>query len=749
MRSKRALDALRALRRAAPRDVDARWRAMTLATASRGGGAMTQRERASDAMGRRTYASESAEALRRNIGISAHIDSGKTTLTERILFYTGRINAIHEVRGKDGVGAKMDSMELEREKGITIQSAATYCRWKESDINIIDTPGHVDFTIEVERALRVLDGAVLVLCSVGGVQSQSITVDRQMRRYNVPRLCFVNKCDRAGANPWKVLAQVRDKLKLNAAAVQIPIGLEDEHEGVVDLVRMQSVVFSGENGQTLTVGEIPANLKELADEKRKVLIECVSEVDEELGDLFLMGEEPTTEQLLAAIRRATIANTFSPLFMGSAYKNRGVQLLLDGVVDYLPAPSEVQNVALDLKNEEAPVVLSNDPSKPLVSLAFKLEEGKFGQLTYLRVYQGKIDKGMTIVNTSTGKKLKVPRLVRMHSDDMEDVNSAPNGDIVALFGVECKSGDTFTDGSVNYAMTSMKVPDPVMSLAVSPKSKAESGNFSKALQRFQKEDPTFRVHMDEESGQTIISGMGELHLDIYVERMRREYKVDCEVGQPRVNYREAITKRAEFDYLHKKQSGGQGQYGKVVGYIEPLENTTEVIFENGIIGNAIAPSFIQAVEKGFKEAALNGGLVGYPVEGIKIVLTDGASHAVDSSELAFKLAALAAFRQSFHNASPKLLEPIMKVDITVPSEFQGTVIGNINRRKGTINDSTAEGDDVIISSMVPLSQMFGYSTELRSMTQGKGEFTMEYGSHQAVTQDVQAELISTLGKVKN
>tara|TARA_B000000475_G_scaffold17083_1_gene14100 strand:- start:1633 stop:3801 length:2169 start_codon:yes stop_codon:yes gene_type:complete len=722
---------------------------MTLATAPRGGGAMTQRERASDAMGRRTYASESAEALRRNIGISAHIDSGKTTLTERILFYTGRINAIHEVRGKDGVGAKMDSMELEREKGITIQSAATYCRWKESDINIIDTPGHVDFTIEVERALRVLDGAVLVLCSVGGVQSQSITVDRQMRRYNVPRLCFVNKCDRAGANPWKVLAQVRDKLKLNAAAVQIPIGLEDEHEGVVDLVRMQSVVFSGENGQTLTVGEIPANLKELADEKRKVLIECVSEVDEELGDLFLMGEEPTTEQLLAAIRRATIANTFSPLFMGSAYKNRGVQLLLDGVVDYLPAPSEVQNVALDLKNEEAPVVLSNDPSKPLVSLAFKLEEGKFGQLTYLRVYQGQIDKGMTIVNTSTGKKLKVPRLVRMHSDDMEDVNSAPNGDIVALFGVECKSGDTFTDGSVNYAMTSMKVPDPVMSLAVSPKSKAESGNFSKALQRFQKEDPTFRVHMDEESGQTIISGMGELHLDIYVERMRREYKVDCEVGQPRVNYREAITKRAEFDYLHKKQSGGQGQYGKVVGYIEPLENTTEVIFENGIIGNAIAPSFIQAVEKGFKEAALNGGLVGYPVEGIKIVLTDGASHAVDSSELAFKLAALAAFRQSFHNASPKLLEPIMKVDITVPSEFQGTVIGNINRRKGTINDSTAEGDDVIISSMVPLSQMFGYSTELRSMTQGKGEFTMEYGSHQAVTQDVQAELISTLGKVKN
>jgi len=700
-------------------------------------------------IGRRTYSNghgTGAEELKRNIGISAHIDSGKTTLTERILFYTGRINAIHEVRGKDGVGAKMDSMELEREKGITIQSAATFCRWKESDINIIDTPGHVDFTIEVERALRVLDGAILVLCSVGGVQSQSITVDRQMRRYNVPRLCFVNKCDRAGANPWKVLSQVRDKLKLNAAAVQIPIGLEDQHEGVVDLVRMQSVVFSGANGQDITIGEVPENLKKLAEEKRKVLIECVAEVDEELGDLFLVGEEPTTEQLIAAIRRATIANDFSPLFMGSAYKNRGVQLLLDGVVDYLPAPSQVKNVALDLAKEEAPLVLSNDLKAPLVALAFKLEEGKFGQLTYLRVYQGQIEKGMTITNTSTGKKLKVPRLVRMHSDDMEDVTSAPSGDIVALFGVECKSGDTFTDGTVNYAMTSMKIPDPVMSLAITPKSKGETANFSKALQRFQREDPTFRVHLDEESAQTIISGMGELHLDIYVERMRREYKVDCDVGQPRVNYREAITKRAEFDYLHKKQSGGQGQYGKVVGYIEPLEDSTEVIFENGIVGNAIAPSFIQAVEKGFKEAALSGGLVGYPVEGVKIVLTDGASHAVDSSELAFKLAALAAFRQSFHNAGPKLLEPIMKVDITVPSEFQGTVIGNINRRKGNINDSTAEGDDVLISSLVPLSQMFGYSTELRSMTQGKGEFTMEYGSHQPVTQDVQNELIAKMGK---
>jgi elongation factor G len=599
----------------------------------------------------------------------------------------------------------------------------------------------------VERALRVLDGAILVLCSVGGVQSQSITVDRQMRRYSVPRLCFINKCDRTGADPWKVLKQVREKLRLNAAAVHVPIGLEENHAGVVDLVRNEAVTFHGPNGNDIKIEPVPENMKALVAEKRRELIEAVAEVDDELGELFLMGEEPTTEQLKAAIRRATVAREFAPLFMGSAFKNKGVQLLLDGVVDYLPAPHEVSNVALDLNDEEKPVELASDPKAPLVGLAFKLEEGRFGQLTYLRIYQGTIAKGGSIVNTSTGKKLKVPRLVRMHSEEMEDVSEAKAGEIVALFGVDCKSGDTFTSGDVNLAMTSMRVPEPVMSLAVSPKSRAETANFSKALSRFQREDPTFKVRLDEESGQTIISGMGELHLDIYIERMKREYKCEVDVGEPRVNYRECITQRATFDYLHKKQSGGSGQYGRVVGYVEPLEEgNQDVVFENGIIGNAISPGYILACDKGFKEAAQTGGLIGHPVEGIKIVLTDGASHAVDSSEMAFKLAALAAFRQVFEKAKPKILEPVMSVEITVPSEFQGTVIGNVNRRKGTIKDSTAEGDDVIITCDVPLKNMFGYSTELRSMTQGKGEFTMEYASHQPVTQDVQAELMAEYGK---
>ena len=683
----------------------------------------------------------------------AHIDSGKTTLTERILFYTGRINEIHEVRGKDGVGAKMDSMELEREKGITIQSAATYTKWKDSSINIIDTPGHVDFTIEVERALRVLDGAVLVLCAVGGVQSQSITVDRQMRRYNVPRLCFINKCDRVGADPWKVLKQIKDKLRLNCAAVQIPIGLEEKHDGVVDLVNMKAVTFHGQHGNEIKVSdEIPSELQDLANEKRKELIETVSGVDDDLAEIFLMEEEPTVEQLKEAIRRSVVSNQFSPVFMGSAYKNRGVQLLLDGVVDYLPAPHEVENVALDLTKDEEPVKTVSDPKAPLVGLAFKLEEGRFGQLTYLRVYQGTITKGMTIVNSRTGKKLKVPRLVRMHSDEMEEVQKSESGEIVALFGVDCQSGDTFTDGTINYAMTSMRVPEPVMSYAVAPKSRTDSSNFSKALSRFQREDPTFKVHQDEESAQTIISGMGELHLDIYVERMKREYKVDVEVGNPRVNYREAITEKAEFDYLHKKQSGGSGQYGRVVGYIEPLApnedgtRSTDVIFENGIVGNAIAPGYIVGVEKGFKEAANGGGLIGYPVQGLRIVLTDGASHAVDSSELAFKIAALNAFKVAFKSAGPKILEPIMKVDVTVPNEFQGTVIGNVNQRKGTILDSISENDDVRVTALLPLSKMFGYSTELRSMTQGKGEFTMEYSSHSAVDAGTQQELMTQHSK---
>ncbi|XP_052193371.1 elongation factor G-1, mitochondrial isoform X1 [Diospyros lotus] len=692
---------------------------------------------------------ESMERLR-NIGISAHIDSGKTTLTERILYYTGKIHEIHEVRGKDGVGAKMDSMDLEREKGITIQSAATYCTWKGYQVNIIDTPGHVDFTIEVERALRVLDGAILVLCSVGGVQSQSITVDRQMRRYEVPRLAFINKLDRMGADPWKVLNQARTKLRHNSAAVQVPIGLEEEFQGLVDLVQLKAYYFHGSSGENVVTEEVPQKMEALVAEKRRELIEVVSEVDDKLAELFLADEPITSTDLEEAIRRATVARKFIPVFMGSAFKNKGVQPLLDGVLSYLPCPTEVSNHALDQTKNEEKVVLSGTPVGPLVALAFKLEEGRFGQLTYLRIYEGIIKKGDFIININTGKKVKVPRLVRMHSDEMEDIQQAHAGQMVAVFGVDCASGDTFTDGSVRYTMTSMNVPEPVMSLAVSPVSKDSGGQFSKALNRFQREDPTFRVGLDAESGQTIISGMGELHLDIYVERIRREYKVDATVGKPRVNFRETVTQRAEFDYLHKKQTGGQGQYGRVVGYVEPLPHgsPTKFEFENMIVGQAIPSNFIPAIEKGFKEAANSGSLIGHPVENIRVCITDGASHAVDSSELAFKLAAIYAFRQCYTAARPVILEPIMLVELKVPTEFQGTVTGDINKRKGMIVGNDQDGDDSVITAHVPLNNMFGYSTALRSMTQGKGEFTMEYKEHSPVSQDVQMQLVNNYKATK-
>ncbi|ERM94357.1 elongation factor G, mitochondrial [Amborella trichopoda] len=687
----------------------------------------------------------------RNIGISAHIDSGKTTLTERVLFYTGRIHEIHEVRGRDGVGAKMDSMDLEREKGITIQSAATYCTWNNHQINIIDTPGHVDFTIEVERALRVLDGAILVLCSVGGVQSQSITVDRQMRRYEVPRLAFINKLDRMGADPWKVLNQARSKLRHHSAAMQVPIGLEEEFQGLVDLVQLKAIFFHGANGEKVATSDIPSNLEAVVAEKRRELIETVSDVDDKLAELFLNDDPISPGDLEAAIRRATIARNFVPVFMGSAFKNKGVQTLLDGVLHYLPCPIEVSNYALDQTKNEEKVMLSGSPTGPLVALAFKLEEGRFGQLTYLRIYEGTIRKGDFIVNVNTGKKIKVPRLVRMHSDEMEDIQEAHAGQIVAVFGVDCASGDTFTDGSVRYTMTSMNVPEPVMSLAVSPVSKDSGGQFSKALNRFQREDPTFRVGLDVESGQTIISGMGELHLDIYVERIRREYKVDAAVGKPRVNFRETVTQRAEFDYLHKKQSGGQGQYGRVCGYIEPLPEGSPVKFEfeNMIIGQAVPSNFIPAIEKGFREACNSGSLIGHPVEYIRVVLTDGASHTVDSSELAFKLAAIYALRQCYGAAKPVILEPTMLVELKVPTEFQGAVAGDINKRKGMIVGNDQEGDDSVITAHVPLNNMFGYSTALRSMTQGKGEFTMEYKEHLPVSQDVQMQLVNNYKTTKS
>ncbi|MEI7671758.1 MAG: elongation factor G, partial [Deltaproteobacteria bacterium] len=587
----------------------------------------------------------------RNIGISAHIDSGKTTLTERILFYTKRIHAIHDVKGKDGVGATMDSMELEKERGITIASAATFCEWQDHEINIIDTPGHVDFTIEVERSLRVLDGAVLVLCSVGGVQSQSITVDMQMKRYKVPCIAFINKCDRSGADPSRVIAQLHSKLGHNAVAMQMPIGLETDFRGVIDLLSMKATYFEGENGEQVRSDEIPENLLAEARSKREEMIDAASLFSDELTEAIL-EESPIPDALIMdAIRKGTLARKLTPVFLGSAYKNKGVQPLLDAVNQYLPCPSDVENTALDLDHEEALVELLPDASLPIVALAFKLEDGTYGQLTYVRVYQGTLAKSAVIVNTRTGKKVKVGRVVRMHADQMEDIEAATAGYIAALFGIECASGDTFVSPGLNLTMTSMYVPKPVISLAIFPKDNKSQINMSKALNRFTKEDPTFRTHVDEETNETIIEGMGELHLEIYVERMKREYGTDVETGKPRVAYRETITQRAEFNYTHKKQTGGSGQYGRVAGYMEPItEGEEDFIFDNQVRGGSIPTQYIAACEKGFLQCLAKGPKMEFPVTGVKIVINDGASHAVDSSDMAFQAAARGAFREGYGRA---------------------------------------------------------------------------------------------------
>ena len=682
----------------------------------------------------------------RNIGISAHIDSGKTTLSERILYYTNKIHTVHEVRGKDGVGATMDSMELERERGITIASAATNVVWKGNEINVIDTPGHVDFTIEVERSLRVLDGAILVLCSVGGVQSQSITVDRQMKRYKVPRIAFVNKCDRTGANPYKVKNQLIEKLGLNALLMQIPIGLEDRLEGVVDLVTMKALYFdAGPNQDQLREAEIPSALLAEAQEKREELLDGVSLSSDALMEAML--EDAVTEEILIkAIREATINLQMVPVFMGSAYRNKGIPPLLDAVVNYLPNPSDVTNTALDLDNDEEEVVLVADDEMPTVALAFKLEDGQYGQLTYIRIYQGKIRKGDELYNTRTRRKFRVGRLIRMHADTMEDLSEAGCGEIAALFGIDCASGDTFCDPKLNYSMSSMYVPKPVISLAVHPVDKKASDNMAKALNRFTKEDPTFRTFVDPESNQTIIQGMGELHLEVYVERMKREYKAVVEVGQPEVAYREAITQRADFVYTHKKQTGGSGQYAKVAGYIEPLiatgvdEEDADYEFVDEIKGGTIPTEFIPSCDKGFQLAMKKGTQVGFPIIGVRAVINDGAYHAVDSSDQAFQTAALGAFREAFENAKPVILEPIMKVEVVTPNEFQGSVFASVNQRRGVIISSNEDNQVSTILGEVPLSEMFGYSTILRSLTQGKGEFTMEFSKYGRVPASVAESL---------
>lgn len=684
--------------------------------------------------------------LIRNIGISAHIDSGKTTLTERILFYTGQIHAIHEVKGKDGVGATMDSMDLERERGITIQSAATHCSWKNTEdpagavhhINIIDTPGHVDFTIEVERALRVLDGAVLVLCAVAGVQSQSLTVDRQMRRYNVPRVAFINKCDRQGANPYRVTEQLKEKLGHNAVMVTLPIGLEEKLLGVVDLVKMRAFYFEGDNGETIRSADIPEDMVADAKKYRDILLDKASMFSDKLMEQ-VFEENVDEETLNEALRTATISLKMVPVFCGSAYKNKAVQILLNGVLKYLPSPPDVPNEAVDLDKGEAKLVVPSDPKGALLMLAFKLEEGRYGQLTYLRIYQGTVKKGDTIINARGGQKVKVGRLVRMHSNEMQDIDEASAGDIIAIFGVDCYSGDTFHDGSLNVAMSSMHVPAAVIDLTIKPKTQAAQANMSKALRRFGKEDPTFRVSSDPETGDTIISGMGELHLDVYVERMKREYSAEVITSPPRVAYRETISQRADFNYTHKKQTGGSGQFGRVAGWIEPAEGGYEFI--DDVVGGSIPREYISSCDKGFKKCLEKGELIGANIVGIKCGINDGSSHAVDSSDIAFQLATIGGFKEAYPAAKPVVLEPIMKVGIEGPAEFHGAMVGTLMQRRGIIVGSSEQDGFSQLDAEVPLAEMFGYSTTLRSATQGKAEFSMEFARYSVAPNNIMEELI--------
>jgi elongation factor G len=683
----------------------------------------------------------------RNLGISAHIDAGKTTLTERILFYSRKIHRVQEVHGKDGGGATMDSMELERERGITIASAATQVDWKEHKINIIDTPGHVDFTIEVERALRVLDGAILVLCAVGGVQSQTLTVDRQLKRYHVPRLAFVNKCDRVGANPLKVKEQLREGLGHNAVLMQMPIGLEGEFKGIVDLVQMKALYYEGPMNETVISADIPAELAEQAEHLREQLIDGASMFSDELAEAYLEGEA-TPEMIHAAVRRGTLAQELTPVFLGSAYHNMGVRALLDGVVHFLPAPGEVQNHALDLDSGEQPVALQPVADRPVVALAFKLEDGQYGQLTYIRIYQGTVKKGDELYNSRSRQRFRIGRLVRMHADKMDEIGEACCGDIVALFGIDCASGDTFTDKSLNYSMTSMYVPQPVISLAVKAREKKSEDLLSKALNRFSKEDPTFRTHIDPESKQTIISGMGELHLDVYLERIRREYRAEVDTGMPQVAYRETISQPASFDYIHKKQTGGAGQYARVAGRLEPNANG-DYQFINEVKGAAIPTEYIPACDKGFASCLEKGSLIGFPIVGVTVRINDGTAHSVDSSDLAFQQAAIGAFRSAYSKASPEILEPIMKVSVEGPAEYQGGVFASINQRRGTII-STSENESLSrIDAEVPLGEMFGYSTVLRSITQGKAQFSMEFSRYAKVPVSIAENLKSEYQKAKS
>ena len=678
----------------------------------------------------------------RNIGIAAHIDAGKTTTTERILFYTGVSHKIGEVH--EGA-ATMDWMEQEKERGITITSAATTCFWRNHQINIIDTPGHVDFTIEVERSMRVLDGAVAVFCAVGGVQPQSETVWRQANKYKVPRMVFVNKMDRTGADFFEVERQIKDRLKANPVPIQIPIGAEDKFKGVIDLVQMKALVWEDEAamGSAYEVVDIPAELQEKAEEYREKLIEAIAEVDEELMNKYFEGEELTEEEIKKGIKAGTLSMDIVPMTCGTAFKNKGVQPLLDAVVDYLPAPTEVEAIRGEDPKTGETIVVEADDNAPMSGLAFKIMTDPFvGKITFVRFYSGIAKKGTHVINSTKGKKERIGRLLRMHSNNREDVDEFYAGEIGAVVGLkDTLTGDTICDPERPVILERMEFPEPVISVAVEPKTKADQEKMAIALQKLAEEDPSFRVATDEESGQTIISGMGELHLDIIVDRMKREFKVECNVGQPQVAYRETIKKEVEQEYKYAKQSGGRGQYGHVFIRLIPQEEGKEYEFIDLIKGGVIPREYIPAVDKGIQEAAQGGVLAGYPVENFKVELYDGSYHDVDSSEMAFKLAGSMAFKEAVKKANPVLLEPMMKVEIEVPEEYMGDVIGDINRRRGQVNSMEDRHGLKIINTFVPLAEMFGYSTDLRSMTQGRGTYAMEFDHYEEVPSNIASEII--------
>ncbi len=683
----------------------------------------------------------------RNIGISAHIDSGKTTLTERILYYTGRTHIIKEVKGE---GAVMDHMELERERGITITSAATTVHWHDTKINIIDTPGHVDFTVEVERSLRVLDGAVLVLCAVAGVQSQSITVDRQMKRYAIPRIAFINKMDRTGANPANVIQQLETKLGLTAIPLQLPIGAESSFQGVIDLIDRVAIYFDGENGEDVRREPIPSEMATAAERARQGMLEALSMLSDEIMGLLLEEAEVPLDLIHRTIRDGTIAQQVCPVMIGSAYRNKGIQPLLEAIKRYLPSPLDREVYAKDHSNLGAELPLAPDPDAPLVAMAFKLVEEPFGQVTFMRIYQGTLAKGNFYFNTRQRKRTRISRILRIHADQKEDIDSASAGDIVACMGVECATGDTYCSEGTDLSLESIYAAEPVIDLSIQPLKRADYDKLAKALHRFMREDPTFRVHVDQETSETIISGMGELHLEIYVERIRREYKVDCTVGAPKVSYREAPTKETPFNYKHRKQTGGSGQYAHVVGKLIPLDPQAPepFVFENKVTGGRIPSEYIPSVEKGFRESLHKGPVAGYEVIGVHMRLEDGSYHDVDSSTMAFEICARDCFRETFRKADPVLLEPIMKVEVEIPTEFQGPVTGAISSKRGVIHGTESRSGYTVITSEVPLAEMFGYSNDLRSMTQGKGSFSMEFCKYQKLPSRFQEEIVkkATLAK---